>query len=302
MRNRYYLPVLGGVVVIIVTVYQVFYILARLGQSILEVVILSTPTKFCISLYLFLGLSSLVLALLGTYILLRGLTKTSAKALALSACLALVSPLIPSMYDFSLQTIPMIVVVLGVGLIAAGAIFAGTTPSMSTQRKPMSKGVELATIVLFSALYVIIMVFSWQTYPISSPVGGYLRFGDVAVFVAALFFGCKVGGLVGVLGAVGADFYLAYPYWYISILAHGLEGVTAGLAREKSFALQVVACIVGGLVMASVYFFVNVFLKGYPVAAVAFVQDLVGQAGISIVLGSMVTMILRKTLFRSKLI
>ena len=73
------LPVLGGLIVIIVTVYQVFHILALFGQSILEKVVLSSPVKFCISLYLLLGLSSLILGLLGSYILLRGLAKQALK-------------------------------------------------------------------------------------------------------------------------------------------------------------------------------------------------------------------------------
>ena len=116
------------------------------------------------------------------------------------------------------------------------------------------------------------------------------------VFVAALLFGYKVGGLVGVIGAVVADLYTRYSRWYISILAHGLEGLIGGFGRRRSLLLQVVTCVIGGFIMASVYFIINIFIKGFPLAIISYARDLFAQAGISIIIGIRIANIIRKLL------
>ena len=51
-----------------------------------------------------------------------------------------------------------------------------------------------------------------------------------------------------------------------------------------------------GFVMATVYFFVNVFIKGYPIAIISYVRDLFGQALVSIILGLVLTKASEKAL------
>jgi len=131
---------------------------------------------------------------------------------------------------------------------------------------------------------------------IPSPTGGYTHIGDVVVFTAALLFGPRVGGLVGILGAVVADLYTGYSRWFISILAHGLEGFIAGFAKGKPLLLQVVACVIGGVVMASVYFIVNIFIKGLPLAIISYARDLFAQAGVSIAVAIVLTKIIKRML------
>jgi len=109
--------------------------------------------------------------------------------------------------------------------------------------------------------------------------------GDLIVFAAALLFGYRVGGLVGVVGAVAADFYVGYERWFVSILAHSLEGLIPGFAKGKPIVVQAVACVVGGFLMATTYFVINVFIKGYPAAIISYMRDLFVQAGISIIVG-----------------
>jgi hypothetical protein len=48
--------------------------------------------------------------------------------------------------------------------------------------------------------------------------------------------------------------------------------------------------------MAATYFFVNIFIKGYPVAVISFIQDLFLQAGVSIALGLPIVKIVERTL------
>jgi len=131
---------------------------------------------------------------------------------------------------------------------------------------------------------------------IPSPTGGYTQIGDFVVFVAALLFGYRVGGAVGVIGAVVVDLFTGYPRWFVSIPAHLLEGFVPGLAKNKPFALQVVACVIGGFLMATTYFLVNIYIKGLALAAVSYARDLFVQAGISIILALIVVKIVKKVL------
>jgi uncharacterized membrane protein len=158
----------------------------------------------------------------------------------------------------------------------------------------MFTSVEVATVALFSALYAVMIVFTSQVYPIPSPTGDFLHFGDFVVFTAALLFGVKVGGVAGAVGAIVADFYLGYPCWYVSIIAHGLEGVIQGLTKKRHPILQIIPLVTSGFLMASTYFFVNIFIKGYPVAVLSYLQDLFAQAGISIIIGFIVARVAKK--------
>lgn len=296
IKLGYFLPILGGVIVGALSIYDVSYILSLLNQSILAEISISSPMKIFISLHLFFGLSSMTVAFLGSYLLLKGYSRASAVVVALGALLALVTLIIPPTFGFSPQTSSLVASIIGILLIISGAIIGIRTRPAFPRKEPLLTTLEVANLAVFSALYAIMIVFTWTIYPIPSPTGGYLHLGDMVVFVAALLFGYKVGGLTGIVGAVLADFYLAYPRWYVSILAHGLEGFIPGLTRKKPIGLQIVACIVGGFLMASTYFFVNIFIKGYPVAVISFIQDLVGQAGISIVVGVIVVTVVKRSL------
>jgi hypothetical protein len=56
----------------------------------------------------------------------------------------------------------------------------------------------------------------------------------------------------------------------------------------------------GGVVMASVYFYVNIFIQGWAPAIISYARDLLGQAGVSIVLGIIFTRTLLRLLPRLK--
>jgi uncharacterized membrane protein len=151
---------------------------------------------------------------------------------------------------------------------------------------------EVALIAVLSAAYAA----SIMLVIIPSPTGGYTQIGDFVVFVAALLFGYRVGGSVGVIGAVAVDLFTGYPRWFVSIPAHFLEGLVPGLMKNKPFALRVVGCVVGGFLMATTYFLVNIYIKGLALAAVSYARDLFVQAGISIVLALAVVKIVKKVL------
>jgi len=149
--------------------------------------------------------------------------------------------------------------------------------------RPYLKPLDITRVAIFSAMTAALTVLTGGVFP--SPTGGYTHVGDTVIFFASLIFGSKIGGLVGMIGAFGADMYLAYPRWYVSIPAHGLEGLAAGLGKGKSIQWQILFCILGGFLMATTYFYVNIFIKGYAVAIISYIRDLFGQAAVSIVLG-----------------
>jgi uncharacterized membrane protein len=100
---------------------------------------------------------------------------------------------------------------------------------------------EIAVTAVLSAAYAAAILL----VVIPSPTGGYTHVGDFMVFVAALLFGARVGGFVGIIGSVSVDLFTGYPRWFVSIPAHFLEGLVPGFTKNKPFAIQILSCIVG---------------------------------------------------------
>ena len=149
---------------------------------------------------------------------------------------------------------------------------------------------EIALTAVLSAAYaaaILLMI-------IPSPTGGYTHVGDFVVFVSGLVFGYRVGGLVGIIGSVAVDLFTGYPRWFVSVVAHFLEGFVPGLAKNRPFAMQVIGCVIGGFLMATTYFLVNIYIKGIALALVSYARDLIVQAGISIVLALIVAKAVKK--------
>jgi uncharacterized membrane protein len=286
---------IGGFLAGAISILEVFSILSDMGFTIFGEIHLTDPQKIFFSLLIFFGLFSALLELTSIHFMRKGHAKASAISSFAGVISALLGLISPNMFGFAQSSVFLIGIILSMIFMGTSAIIASTVPSTAL-KGPLLTSVEVAVVALFSALYAVLIILTFQIYPVPSPTGGFLHFGDFVVFLVALLFGVKVGGLVGVVGAVVADFYLAYPRWYVSIIAHGLEGVIPGLAKKKGFVLQLIACIVGGFLMAATYFFVNIFIKGYPVAVISFVQDLFLQAGISIALGLPTVKIIERTL------
>ena len=168
-------------------------------------------------------------------------------------------------------------------LVAAWTI--NTVPRTKTIQPFRLSTLQITTTAVFSGLTAALTSISF----VPSPTGGYTHIGDTMIFTAALLFGSRVGGLSGAIGAVVVDLYTGYDRWFISIPAHGLEGIIAGFGRGRKVPVQVVLLVVAGIVMASTYFYMNVFIRGLPVALVSYVRDLFGQAGISLILSLLVS-------------
>jgi uncharacterized membrane protein len=183
----------------------------------------------------------------------------------------------------------LMAIVLSIIVTAVGF----STPPIQIAKEKV-RSVEAATVAIFSALTAVLTAGVGAFIP--SPTGGYTHIGDTVIFVAALLFGTRVGALSGAVGSVVADLAVGYPRWFVSIPAHGLEGAISGLGKGRHMIVQIIFCILGGFMMASIYFGVNLFIKGYPLAIISYARDFFGQALISLTLGIIFAKVIRKAL------
>ncbi len=287
------LLIAGGFSEFLSTTYEGLLFLYGLGfKTIFAAIDLGSEMRIYVSLYLTFSLLILALLFLSALIFYWNLPSQAGSLAIASGILEIISIFLPRSFNATMSSTRIFTAILTLILaFASGSIglFAGRGLPW---RAPFLSTLEITTSAALSALTGVFTALTGSFVP--SPTGGYTHIGDTIIFVSALLFGCKVGGLTGIVGSVAADFYLGYPRWYVSIPAHGIEGFIAGVARGKHLSLQIAFCALGGFLMATTYFYVNIFIKGYPVAVISYMRDLFGQAGISIVLGIIVTRFVQK--------
>lgn len=150
---------------------------------------------------------------------------------------------------------------------------------------PPRRGTVFAVIAsVFSALTAVLTYFPGLALP--SPTGGYTHVGDTIIYLVALLFGPVMGATVGLIGPVIADLLIGYPRWYVTLVAHGLQGYIAGLGKGKHFAAQLATMVAAVLVMSFTYFAVNIFVKGLAPALASLARDVFGQTAISVTLAA----------------
>jgi len=293
--NMAFLTGLVAVTVLLVAALdQVFLMLATFGiADIFFVIKLSDEEKIKISLQLTLSLLSIAFLLYSSFLIRRKLTRRAAHYATIGVVSTFVNLALPNFCGISMSSEflvgNLIAIVLGVIVTAVGF----STPPIQIAKAEV-KSIEAATVAIFSALTAVLTAGVGAFIP--SPTGGYTHIGDTAIFVAALLFGTRVGALSGAVGSVVADLVVGYPRWFVSIPAHGLEGAISGLGKGRHTIVQIIFCIVGGFMMASIYFGVNLFIKGYPLAIISYARDFFGQALISLTLGIIFTKAIRRAL------
>jgi len=86
------------------------------------------------------------------------------------------------------------------------------------------------------------------------PGGGYFNFGDVIIVFCGLYAGKKAGMIAGGIGSALADL-IGFPIFApITLIAKGLLGLFAGMAKGSGKALQYIYPAVGGILMVIIYF------------------------------------------------
>lgn len=84
---------------------------------------------------------------------------------------------------------------------------------------------------------------------------GYINFSDVATFFSGFTFGPLVGGLAGGVGAAIADLLGGYAQFApLTLLAHGLQGLLAGLiGRKGTWLALILGWLAGTAAMVGIY-------------------------------------------------
>lgn len=296
VKRGYALSVFGGLLIGSSSVFEAVYILYTLGFSIFQEIELDSQVKIFLSLCIFIGLTAATLTFAGAYSIWKGNTRAGSYLNFFASVLAMSNMITPFTYGYDVSQFFSIGTLLGVCLIAVGIELGASYPLPEKIKGSTLTSVEVAVVAVLSALYAVMIII----LKIPSPTGGYTHIGDLVVFIAALLFGYKVGGLVGIIGSIAADFFVGYERWFISILAHGLEGIIPGLSKGRSFIIQAASCVIGGFLMATTYFFINVFIKGYPLALISYARDLFVQAGISIIVSLIIVNIIKRAIPKFK--
>lgn len=288
-----FLLIVAILLVFTASILNILHVLNELGvYSIFTKLSLDDRAKTYISLHLALSILSFGLLSAGACFGWKSLTHRAGLVAALGGIFEVSSLISARFFGFILSPIGIVIGALGIAFSLISTILGFFTSPVQANAKPFMLPYEIALSSVMSALTAVVIIITGALVP--SPTGGYTHIGDMIIFVAALLFGSKVGGITGIIGSVAADFWLAYPRWYVSIPAHGLEGVIAGFGKNKPVAIQVLLCAFAGFVMASTYFYVNIFIKGYPLAVISYARDLFGQAGISLILALVISKSVQK--------
>ena len=133
----------------------------------------------------------------------------------------------------------------------------------------MRSKISILTVILSAVMAALVTV---ATYIVQIPVpatGGYINVGDAMVFTSALVFGPFVGCIAGGLGSALADMWGGYwQFVPITFVVKGLEGLLAGfVSNGRSIWRDLLAVLIGGVIMISGYLISEAYLLGYGAAA-----------------------------------
>lgn len=121
-----------------------------------------------------------------------------------------------------------------------------------------------ARVLAYLALFIALVAVATYLH-IPGPSSSYFNMGEVAIYIIALTFGGRSGGLAGGLGASLVDMMLGYSIWApFTLIIKGLEGWIVGRFRGDSWQQNLIACIAGGNLMVIGYAITKGFLISWP--------------------------------------
>jgi energy-coupling factor transport system substrate-specific component len=119
------------------------------------------------------------------------------------------------------------------------------------------KDLQIRDIVLSGVLIALVAVFTLTIRIPFALTRGYFNFSDVGVFLASFAFGPWIGLIAGGIGGALADVVGGYAmYAPLTFLAHGLEGLIAGLIAGRGLkpGRMIAGWAAGAVVMVGCYF------------------------------------------------
>lgn len=161
----------------------------------------------------------------------------------------------------------------------------------------------ISIIGIFSALICVLTMVIAVPIPATQ---GFINIGDAGVMIAGLLFGPIVGGIAGGLGSALADILLGYTiYAPATLIIKGLEGFIVGIIAnprknyEKLNKRDILAVIIGGMIMVFGYLIYETLIFGFPAALYEFILNATIQFGISVLIAIFFAKTVRKTIIDS---
>ena len=107
--------------------------------------------------------------------------------------------------------------------------------AISDSPKRTSLSMEISIIATFTALVTVATIVFSVSVPATK---GYFNLGEVMVYISAILFGARVGGIAGGLGSMIADLLLGYPLFApATLVIKGLEGTLVGFLSRRVIAM-----------------------------------------------------------------
>lgn len=142
----------------------------------------------------------------------------------------------------------------------------------------------LSIVGVFSGLICVLTMVVSIPIPVTQ---GFINIGDAGVMICGLLFGPIIGGFSGGIGSALADLILGYTiYAPGTLIIKGLEGFLVGfIANPKKYYKKInyrdiLAVLVGGLLMAYGYFLYEIFIFGVPAAVYELILNGIVQFGL----------------------
>ena len=159
-----------------------------------------------------------------------------------------------------------------------------------------NSSINIAILAIMIALTTVMTIVFQIPYPGTE---GYFNLGDIMVMLSGLLMGPIGGFIAGGGGSALADIATGYAYYApITLVVKGFEGMAVGylgsrtLLKTRMSVMDILAVIVGALIMLSGYFLAQVFLYGLPAALGELVTTNLAQVAI----GGVVTLLIGPTI------
>ena len=134
------------------------------------------------------------------------------------------------------------------------------------KKKPLS---HTTSITLTAMFIVLTYIFTLIGVNVTVGLGGYLHLGNIPLFIAAIYFGRKIGAVSAGVGMALFDIMSPYAIWAPYTLVIGLAtGFVVGLvtAKKKTVLWICLAALCGALVKVVGYYFAEVMIYGNWIA------------------------------------
>ena len=166
-----------------------------------------------------------------------------------------------------------------------------------------TNSLSLSMTAIFAALICVLTMIIAIPIPATQ---GFINIGDAGVMIAGLLLGPVIGGLAGGIGSALADIFLGYTiYAPATLIIKGLEGFIIGIIAnprknyQKFTYRDIVAVIIGGIIMVTGYFFYELLLFGFPAALYEFILNGFIQFGLSSIIALIFAKTVRKNIIDS---